>query len=137
MSELNKTRIDKWLCATRWFKTRTMATDACTAGKVKVEGVNVKPSFLIQVGQTVIFQKLGSRYTVKVEKIIEKRVGAPQAQECYLDLTPPEDKENFTSSFKSVFEVRDKGVGRPTKKDRREIETFKSENEDDEEGFKN
>jgi ribosome-associated heat shock protein Hsp15 len=132
MSELIKTRIDKWLWSTRWFKTRTMATDACTAGKVKVEGQNVKPSFQVQVGQTIIFQKIGFKYTVQVEKIIEKRVGAPQAQECYTDLTPPEDKERLASAFSFNFEVRDKGAGRPTKKDRRDIEEFKDESEEEE-----
>ena len=132
MSELNKTRIDKWLCATRWFKTRTMATDACTAGKVKVEGTNVKPSFQVQIGQVIIFQKGGIKYTVQVQKVIEKRIGAPLAQLCYLDLTPPEDKERLPSAFSYNFEIRDKGIGRPTKKDRREIESFKNEIEDEE-----
>ncbi len=132
MSELNKTRIDKWLWSTRWFKTRTMATDACSAGKVKVEGQNVKPSFQVQVGQTIVFQKIGFKYTVQVEKIIEKRVGAPEAQACYTDLTPPEDKESQASAFRIDFEIRDKGVGRPTKKDRRDIELFKNENDEEE-----
>lgn len=132
MSELIKTRIDKWLWSTRWFKTRTMATDACSAGKVKVEGNNVKPSFQVQVGQTIVFQKIGFKYTVQVEKIIDKRVGAPQAQLCFTDLTLPEDKERLTSAFSFNFEVRDKGVGRPTKKDRRDIEQFKNENDEEE-----
>jgi len=131
MPELNKTRIDKWLWATRWFKTRSIATDACSAGKVKVEGQNVKPAYQVQIGQVVNVQKNGIRYTLKVEKIIEKRVGAPEAQACYQDLTPPEDKERLTSAFHLNFEVRDKGVGRPTKKDRREIERFKDEWEDE------
>ncbi|MCO5232361.1 MAG: RNA-binding S4 domain-containing protein [Chitinophagales bacterium] len=130
MSELAKTRIDKWLWATRWFKTRTLATDACSAGKVKVEGQNVKPSFQVQVGQVIVFQKTGIKYTIQVENIIEKRVGAPQAQTCYIDLTPPEDKERLGSSFTHHFEIRDRGIGRPTKKDRREIEKFKSKEED-------
>lgn len=132
MSELNKTRIDKWLWATRWFKTRTMATDACSSGKVKVDGQNVKASFQVVPGQTIVFTKNGMRYTVKVESIIEKRVGAPQAQACYIDLTPPEDKERFASAFRINFEIRDKGIGRPTKKDRREIDKFKDELDDDE-----
>lgn len=133
MSELVKTRIDKWLWAARWFKTRTMATDACSSGKVKVDGQNVKASFQVQIGHTIVFQKTGLRYTVKVEKIIDKRVGAPQAQECYTDLTPPEDKERFASAFRLNFETRDKGIGRPTKKDRRDIEKFKDDLDDDDE----
>lgn len=133
MSELIKTRIDKWLWATRWFKTRTMATDACSSGKVKVDGQNVKASFQVQEGHTIVFSKNGLRYTVQVQKVIDKRVGAPQAQACYLDLTPPEDKERFASAFRINFEIRDKGVGRPTKKDRREIDKFKIDFEDEEE----
>lgn len=132
MAELTKTRIDKWLWATRWFKTRTLATDACSSGKVKVDGQNVKASFQIQIGHTVVFQKTGLKYTVKAEKIIEKRVGAPEAQACYTDLTPPEDKERLASAFVQHFEIRDRGIGRPTKKDRRDIEKFKTNEEDNE-----
>lgn len=133
MSELIKTRIDKWLWATRWFKTRTMASDACSSGKVKVDGQNVKASFQVQEGHTIVFNKNGLRYTVQVQKVIDKRVGAPQAQACYEDLTPPEDKERFASAFRINFEIRDKGVGRPTKKDRREIDKFKIDFEDEDE----
>lgn len=131
MSELNKTRIDKWLWATRWFKTRTQATDACNSGKVKVENQNVKPAYQIQPGQTIVFQKSGIKNTVVVQKIIEKRVGAPLAQKCFTDMTPPEEKEKLSSAFRINYEMRDKGIGRPTKKDRREIERFKNNEDED------
>lgn len=135
MSELKRTRIDKWLWATRWFKTRTMATDACNSGKVKMNDKNVKASTMVEVGQQVMVRKNNIRYTLQVERIIEKRVGAPIAKESYIDLTPPEEKEagKSISSWFNKFEVRDKGAGRPTKKDRRDIERFKIDNEDEEE----
>lgn len=128
MSALKKTRIDKWLWATRWFKTRTMATDACNSGKVKVNDQTVKPSYQIEVGQQIVLRKNHIRYTIQVESIIEKRVGAPIAQACYIDLTPPEEKQqNQTTSWFNKFETRDKGIGRPTKKDRRDIQKFKDD----------
>ena len=132
MSELTKTRIDKWLWATRWFKTRTLSTEICSSGKVKVNGTNVKASFQVQIGQTITFPKNGIRHTVKVEGIIEKRVGAEIAQKCYTDLTPPEINQKQASAFHPHYEIRDKGIGRPTKKDRRDIERFKTgDSEDD------
>jgi ribosome-associated heat shock protein Hsp15 len=127
MGNLSKVRIDKWLWATRWFKTRTLATDACQSGRVKVEGVNAKPAYNVQVGQTIQLTKNSIRYTLKVEDLLEKRVGAPEAQKCYTDLTPAEEKERFNPSFFLSFEVRDKGAGRPTKKERRDIDKFKEE----------
>ena len=106
------------------FQNWSLAADACLAGKVKIEGDSVKASYMLKAGQTIVITKQGEKQTVKCLKLIEKRVGAPLAAECFEDLTPPEEKDKlrFPASF---FEVRDKGVGRPTKKDRREIEKFK------------
>ncbi|MBP6659915.1 MAG: RNA-binding S4 domain-containing protein [Chitinophagales bacterium] len=128
MSEIQKTRIDKWLWAIRIYKTRTLASDACAAGKIKIDGDSVKASYLLKVGQTVHINKQGDKLVLKSIKLIEKRVGAVLAVECYEDLTPPEEKEKL--KFPAIFyEVRDKGVGRPTKKDRREIDKFKDDDE--------
>ena len=128
MSEIQKTRIDKWLWAIRIYKTRTLASDACAAGKIKIDGDSVKASYLLKVGQTVHINKQGDKLVLKSIKLIEKRVGAALAVECYEDLTPPEEKEKL--KFPAIFyEVRDKGVGRPTKKDRREIDKFKVDDE--------
>lgn len=128
MSEIQKTRIDKWLWAIRIYKTRTLASDACAAGKIKIDGDSVKASYLLKVGQTVYINKQGDKLVLKSIKLIEKRVGAALAVECYEDLTPPEEKEIL--KFPAIFyEVRDKGVGRPTKKDRREIDKFKDDDE--------
>ena len=124
MSELDKTRIDKWLWAVRIYKTRSLATEACAAGKIKINGESVKASYLLKPGQSIQLNKQGEKSTFKVIKLIEKRVGAPIAIACYEDLTPPEEKNKLL--FPSVFyEVRDKGSGRPTKRDRREIDKFK------------
>ena len=128
MSEIQKTRIDKWLWAIRIYKTRTLASDACAAGKIKIDGDSVKASYMLKVGQTIQINKQGDKLVLKSIKLIEKRVGAALAVECYEDLTPPEEKEKL--KFPAIFyEVRDKGVGRPTKKDRREIDKFKDDDE--------
>ncbi len=124
MNEIQKIRIDKWLWAVRLFKTRSLAADACAAGKIKTDGESLKASYMLKAGQTIQVQKEGIRMIIKVVKLIEKRVGAPLAVQCYEDLTPPEEKDKL--KFPSVFyEVRDRGIGRPTKKDRRAIEKFK------------
>ena len=124
MPELEKIRIDKWLWAIRLYKTRSLASEACAAGKVKIEGESVKASYLIKAGQIVHLNKQGEKWIIKSIKLIEKRVGAPLAIACYEDLTPPEEKNKllFPATF---YEVRDKGTGRPTKKNRREIDKFK------------
>ena len=124
MSELQKIRIDKWLWAVRMYKTRTLATEACAAGKIKIDGEAVKASYLLKIGQLINMKRQGEKWTLKSVKLIEKRVSAPLAAVCYEDLTPPEEKNKlqFPATF---YEVRDRGIGRPTKKDRREIDKFK------------
>lgn len=125
MTEIQKIRIDKWLCAVRIFKTRTLATEACASAKVKINGENVKASYTLKINEIVHIQKKGEKWVVKPIKLIEKRVGAPIAILCYEDLTPPEEKAKH--KYPSVFyEIRDKGSGRPTKKDRRTIGKFKN-----------
>ncbi len=122
-----KIRIDKWLWSVRIFKSRTLATDTCKSGKVKVEGEPVKPSYLLQVGEHVAVKKNGFNFEFKVLALLEKRVGAPQAQECYEDLTAEEELNKFNDWFvgKAPVERRERGAGRPTKKERRELEQFK------------
>lgn len=124
---MSKVRVDKWLWSVRIFKSRTLATDQCKAGKVTVEGHKVKPSGTVAVGDLVEVQKNGYNFSFKVLKLIEKRVSAPLAQEAYADLTPDEELNKYESWFigKGKAESRDRGTGRPTKKDRREIDIFK------------
>ena len=124
---IKKTRIDKWLWSVRIFKSRTLATNACKSGKVKVDGKNVKPSAFIEVDQIIDVKKNGFDLQFKVIKLIEKRVGAPLAVECYEDRTPEEELNKFKSWYvgKAAAESREKGTGRPTKRERRDIDQFK------------
>ncbi len=124
---MEKVRIDKWLWSVRIFKSRTIATDACKEGKVKFNGVTAKSSQLIQVGDQLEVKKEGFNMQYKVLNLIEKRVAAPIAQACYQDLTPEEELNKFKEWFvgKSGVEYREKGAGRPTKRERRVIDDFK------------
>ena len=130
-----KTRIDKWLWSVRIYKTRTLASDEVRSGKVKINQTNAKPASNVQAGDTVIVKKNGFNFQFKVLEIIEKRVAAPIAQQCYQDQTPLEELNKYQDWFVGKYgaEVRDKGAGRPTKKDRREIDDFKDNYFDDDE----
>ena len=124
---LKKVRVDKWLWSIRVFKSRTMATDACKSGKVKIEGNNLKPSYMVQVGETLQVKKEGFNMVYKVVELIEKRVGAPIAQKCYENLTPADELNKFKDWYVSNKPTghREKGAGRLTKRDRRAIDGFK------------
>lgn len=124
----NKVRIDKWLWSVRIFKSRTLATDACKLGRVKIAGVQVKPSYLLQEGEEVTVKKEGFNLVFKAMQLIEKRVGPPIAITCYEDLTTEEEKNKYNAWFTGGIpmpEIRERGTGRPTKKERREIDGFK------------
>ena len=125
---MDKVRIDKWLWSVRIFKSRTIATAACKAGRVKIGENTVKPSEKVVVGQMVYVKKEGFNLEFLVKKLIEKRVGAPIAQTCYENLTPEEEMNKFSDWFigKAATERRDKGAGRPTKRERREIDAWKN-----------
>ena len=115
-------RIDKYLWAIRAFKTRTDATDACKGGKVKVAGVNAKPSKEVKPGDVLTVKKGAVTYTYKVLQPLERRVGAKLVPEYALNLTPESELEKLRTPVETFFITRDRGAGRPTKKDRREIE---------------
>ncbi|MDO5098856.1 MAG: RNA-binding S4 domain-containing protein [Corynebacterium sp.] len=111
-------RIDSWVWAVRLLKTRSAAADACKAGHVKLNGHSVKPSQQVVPGDTVTVWADHRLRTVEVVATIKKRVGAPLARSCYIDHSPPPpDKEIILSMPR-----RDRGAGRPTKKERREID---------------
>jgi len=115
-------RIDKWLWAVRLFKTRTLASDACRGGKVSLNNASVKPSKEVKPGD-VLQMRIGIlTKTVKVTGIIANRVSAKLAVNYVEDLTPPEEYEKLKSNKDDFFVKRDRGTGRPTKKDRREID---------------
>ena len=126
MSEkvMNEARIDKWLWAARIFKTRTIAADACKNGRVAVNGVNVKPSRMLKMGETVSVRKPPVTYSFKVLKTIEQRVGAKLLPEIYENVTTPEQYELLEMNRISGFVDRARGTGRPTKKDRRAMDAF-------------
>ena len=115
-------RIDKYLWAIRVFKTRTDATDACKGGKVKIAGVNAKPSKEVKPGDVLTVKKGAVTYTYKVLQPLERRVGAKLVPEYALNLTPESELEKLRTPVETFFITRDRGAGRPTKKDRREIE---------------
>lgn len=122
MSEVEKLRIDKYLWAIRAFKTRSVAAEACKAGRVKLDGQNLKPSHVVKVGETYTVQKGIERKVIKVSALLERRVDAKTAINFYEDLTPVEDTHAYRSVFHAPTLKRDRGTGRPTKKDRREID---------------
>lgn len=127
---MEKVRIDKWLWSVRIFKSRTIATDACKGGKVKINGEAVKPSYMAVVGEVVTVKKDGFNFQYRVEQLIEKRVGASVAVACYTDVTPEEERNKYATWFlaaKPTQERRERGAGRPTKKERREIDHFKDD----------
>lgn len=126
---MEKVRIDKWLWSVRIFKSRTLASDACKSGKVRIEGNAVKPSEKVGVGQIINVKKGGFDLIFLVKKLIEKRVGAPIAVECYDNLTPEEEMNKYKDWFigKAGAEVRQRGSGRPTKRERRELDDYKGD----------
>jgi ribosome-associated heat shock protein Hsp15 len=126
---MDKVRIDKWLWSVRIFKSRTMAADACKEGKVKINAISAKAAQTIQIGDRVEVKKEGFLMQYKVLSLIEKRVSAPLAQVCYEDLTPPEELNKFKDWFvgKAGAEFRERGTGRPTKRERRVIDQFKGD----------
>lgn len=125
---MEKVRVDKWLWSVRIFKSRTLSTDACKAGKVRVGDEPVKPAHLIAPNDTISVKKDGFNFQFRVVQLIEKRVGAPIAVTCYEDITPAEEKNKYNTWFlnsSGSAEKRERGAGRPTKKERREIDHFK------------
>ncbi|TCK80721.1 RNA-binding S4 domain-containing protein [Albibacterium bauzanense] len=125
--ELEKLRIDKYLWSIRLFKTRSLATDACNAGKVKLNGQNIKPAYAVKVGDTFQVQKGIERKIIKVTGLLKQRVDAKTAVQFYQDLTPEEETQAYKSAFNMPILKRDRGAGRPTKRDRREIDNLRDE----------
>ena len=127
MAEKEKLRIDKYLWAIRLFKTRTLASDACKAGRVKLDNQNIKPSHEVRVGEIYQVSKGPDRKIVKVTGLLENRVDAKTSVEFYQDITPVEQTQAFKSMFQAPILKRDRGAGRPTKRDRREIDELKDD----------
>ncbi|HNZ71845.1 MAG TPA: RNA-binding S4 domain-containing protein [Prolixibacteraceae bacterium] len=117
-------RIDKWLFAVRIFKTRTIATDECNKGRITIEGMNVKPSREVRIGDVIEIRKPPITYKFKVLQLAEKRMGAKLVPEFAEDLTTKEQFEIIEMQRMVQWSGREKGTGRPTKKDRRDMEDF-------------
>ena len=127
----DKVRIDKYLWEIRLFKTRSLATVACDAGKVKWKDEKIKPSKAVVLNEEYEIKNESKKTTIKVIGIIEKRVGYEEAIKNYIDITPEEDKE-LNKSFASSFYTgkRLSKVGRPTKQNRRKLDDFMDDEED-------
>ncbi len=118
-------RIDKWLWEVRVYKTRNQATMACKAGKVRIGGQIVKPSRELKAGEEVSVFLPPYHKTVKVVSFPKSRVSAKLVTDFMTDLTPPEEYEKLKLMRETNFEYRERGLGRPTKRERRDIEYLK------------
>ena len=117
-------RIDKWLWAARIFKTRSIAADACKNGRVTLRGERIKPSRIIKEGDVIEVRKPPITYTFRILKAIENRVGAKLVPEILENITPPEQYQLLEMNRISGFIDRARGTGRPTKKERRQLDDF-------------
>ena len=116
-------RIDKWLWAVRVYKTRSMATEACKSGRIKVEDVAVKPSREVREGMVISVHAGPITRTLKVVQLLHNRVGAKLVSDYMLDLTPAEEYAKLELIKQQPFK-RPRGAGRPTKKERRDMDTW-------------
>lgn len=117
-------RVDKYLFAMRIYKTRSIAADACKAGRVTMNDVPLKPSRTFSIGNKFSVRKGPITYTYEILRLSENRLGAKLVPEYLRDITPPDQLELLELSRLSAQAYRDRGTGRPTKKDRRDIEQF-------------
>ena len=120
--EPNSVRVDQWAWAVRLYPTRTAATAACRAGHVRIGGRIAKPAAEVVIGDRVEARTPGGDRTVEVSRLVSRRVGAPIAVDCYADHTPPAPPRDSKPARQAV---RDPGAGRPTKRDRREIDRLR------------
>ena len=125
MAEKHTTRIDKWLWAVRIFKTRAMASEACAGRKIKIDGTAVKGSRNIKKNDIVQVRKGIIKYIYKVRQIAETRMGAKFVSDFLEDITPEEELAKLRSVQKQPIQTREKGQGRPTKRERRNMDKFR------------
>lgn len=116
------TRVDQWLWAVRIYKTRSAATDACRGGHVKVNGASVKPASAVKPGDRVEARAYDRDRVLEVVRLIDKRVGAPIAAECLVDHSPPPPERD---PYVGPAFLRESGAGRPTKRDRRQVDRLR------------
>jgi ribosome-associated heat shock protein Hsp15 len=128
-------RIDKWLWAVRIFKTRTIAAEACKKGRISINGIAAKPSKTVKEGDTIQVKKSPVTYSFKVIKAIENRVGAKFVAEMMENVTPADQYVLLEMNNIGGFAQRASGLGRPTKKDRRDMMDYISDNLEEEFDF--
>lgn len=121
MATSGEVRLDKWLWAARVFKTRTLAAEACRAGHVKCEGMSLKPAHAVRPGMVLTVQQGEMMRTLRVLGLLERRVGAAVARQYVEDLTPPEEYQKRRAPDHQPLVLWPKGMGRPTKKQRRQL----------------
>ncbi|MBK8955405.1 MAG: RNA-binding S4 domain-containing protein [Saprospiraceae bacterium] len=122
-----KIRLDKWLWAVRIYKSRTLATEACKKGRIRCKQQELKPAHLIKTGDLIEVRKNGFNFLYLVVQLIEKRVSAALAVNCFENKTPAEELNKYESWFLhsgGKQAIRTKGSGRPTKRERREIDAL-------------
>lgn len=117
-------RIDKWLWSVRLFKTRTLAIEACKKGRVMIKGIPIKPSRMVKRNEVIQIRKSPITYSFQVVDLIERRVGAKLVPNYMKDVTPESEYQILEMSKLSGFVDRARGSGRPTKKERRELDEF-------------
>lgn len=132
---MKDTRLDKWLWAVRIFKTRSIAADACKKNRVKVNGAISKSSKTVNAGDIVSVRKPPIEYTFEVLEAIQNRVGAKIVNDYVRNITPQEQYDILKMQKISGFIDRPKGLGRPTKKDRRDLDDFANDFFDEETNF--
>ena len=123
--EDKEVRVDKWLWAVRLYKTRTLATEACKAGRVKIAGQPIKASRVLKIGDEIEVHLGSLNKTVKVKELLHNRVCPKLVEQYLIDLTPIEEYERLELIREFNYEKRPRGTGRPTKLDRRQIERLK------------
>ena len=124
MIVMDEVRIDKYLWSIRVFKTRSEATDACKGGKIRVNGADTKPSKAVKRGDVIVARKGPVTYTYKVLELVDKRQGARLVPNYAENLTPAEEIAKLRAPVETFFLKRDRGAGRPTKKDRRQMDSL-------------
>ena len=117
----DKVRIDKWLWAVRIYKTRSQASEACKKGRILIRGMEVKPSRVVKIGDILFIRKLPVIFTIRVKNLVENRLPAQRVREFAEDITSAEELEKLKIKDSAFFR-RDKGTGRPTKKERRSMD---------------
>ncbi len=123
-------RCDKYVWAVRLTKTRSIATDLISKGKIKINGLATKPSKEIKIGDVISISKNAAVFSFQVKQLLDKRVGAKLVSEYLLDCTPSEEIEKYRTYQLAQQAYRDNGSGKPTKKDRRDLDEFLSDWED-------